>query len=151
MPAEYHNITRDEMEALLVKQWGFHRMNMREIDPSDNTVELVYGKVATIHGHKVSCRIYTAINPDGNSRAIGEDAIRIKLYVMQNGTARQVNKTRRCLRVKNWAENIRKALADEKTKVQKCPGCGALMAWRKKQKFFGCVTFHDTGCKGRPQ
>jgi len=139
----YHNITKVEFENTVVKQWGFHPMSI------DGTTELVYGKTTTIHGHTVSCRIYSGINPDGNSREVGKDAIRIQLFVKQNGHPQKLNKTRRCLRVKGWKNNLTNALREEKAKVTQCK-CGALLAHRKKGDFYGCVTYHDTGCKGTP-
>lgn len=149
MPAEYHDITKEEMEDLLVKGWGFRRMDL------PGTVELVYGKVAVLQGQKISCRVYTGINPSGHSRAKGEDAIRIQLYCMfddgDGPKPKPCGTPRKCLRVKTWAANIKKALAGVREDFKVCPACGSPMAERKgaNGKFLGCVSYHKTGCKGR--
>ena len=77
--AEYVNVTRDMLEAHLLPQ-GFQLISL------PGCVELVYSKRADwnngvkIAGRpEISIRVFTGINPDGNSRGVGEDAMRVQV------------------------------------------------------------------------
>jgi len=97
MVRRFYNISATEMNALLTK-WGFQRMKL------PGTTELVYGKGFKVsNGRNLTCRIYTAINPSGESRARGSDAIRVCIMG---------KKSRKVLRVENWKENLANAVRD---------------------------------------
>lgn len=146
MGSRFYNITRDEMHQHLVGL-GFQEMKL------PNCVELVYGKIVHLQGHRCSLRIYTAINPNGQSREIGSDAIRLRLYFLVNGEAKPVGRPFRCLRVKNWRENITNATQNITADFKVCGKCGSPMALREGQngEFWGCIMYHSTGCKGKPK
>ena len=143
MSGRFHNITKEEMDQF-IKEIGFQAMSLPK------TSELVYGKIFNYGGQTFSLRIYSAINPSGNSREIGTDAIRVQLYWMYNGEPTLVGKPQTCLRVKNWKANIKNAIdrVFDKEHFAFCPKCRKPMSFRKKQKFFGCVSFFNEGCKG---
>lgn len=146
MAKRFVNITKDQMEAFLLEQ-GFQQMKL------PNVSELVYGKVFSRDGHNLSMRIYTALNPTGESRKCGSDAIRIQLMFKYNGEVKPVGRSQKCLRTKNWRTNILKAIenwSDENWKT--CPKCGHPMVDRKGRNgnFWACVTFFETKCNGKP-
>jgi hypothetical protein len=70
----YVNVTETEMNSFLSVR-GFQRI----IIPG--TTELTYAKGVTLNNIKYSLRIYSGINPDGNSRGKGQDAIRVCLFI----------------------------------------------------------------------
>lgn len=146
MGSRFYNISRDEMHQHLTSL-GFQAMKL------PNCVELVYGKIVHLEGHRLSLRIYTAINPNGESREIGSDAIRLRLYFLVNDEAKPVGRPFRCLRVKNWRENIANAVDGITADFKVCGTCGNPMALREGQngEFWGCVMYHSTGCKGKPK
>lgn len=142
----FYNISREEMDKFLTNQ-GFKPMNL------PNTRELVYGKIINHDGHKLSLRIYTAIEPTGESRKIGSDAIRVQLYWMYNDKPSMVGRTQKCLRVPTWAKNLQAAIDRHSNPehFKTCPGCGSPMVIResKGEEFWGCSTYHQTKCSGR--
>ena len=148
MAERFVNITKDQMEAFLSEQ-GFQQMKLPNVN------ELVYGRVYTEDGHKVSLRILTAINPTGESRKKGSDAIRVQLWYRYNGKAVMVGRQQKCLRTKGWRLNILKAIesATDVGHWKICPKCGSPMVDRKGKngKFWACVTYFDTKCNGKPE
>ena len=147
MPAQFYNISRQEMEGFLFPQ-GFRLISL------ENTYELVYGKIVRIGNSRFSLRIYTGIDADsGQSRARGSDAIRIQLYYRMPDDEQPfgVGKNQICLRVKSWRKNIQKTIDKLVTlPPKKCPKCGHPMVVRKssrtKNEFWGCCTYPKTGC-----
>src|SRR6188508_2362822 len=97
MAAEYTNITIEEMSDFLEPQ-GFHR-----VGTLFGTQEHVLSKRVDANGHALSLRVYTGINPDGNSRAVGSDAIRCAIFWRKpDGSIAKVASSKRVHRVKNW-------------------------------------------------
>jgi hypothetical protein len=148
MASRFHNITSDEMDKYL-RDKGFSPLTL------EGTVELVYGKVVRIREHRLSLRVYTAINPSGESREKGSDAIRIQLYYMYADEAWGVGKPHKCLRVKNWKSNMTKAIkaCEDPEGLPDCPACKHPMVQRENRgtggHFWGCVTYHKTKCNGK--
>jgi hypothetical protein len=144
----FYNIKREEMHAFLTGQ-GFQAMNI------PGTVELVYGKIVNHDGHKLSLRVYTAINPSGESRKKGSDAIRIQLYWMFDGKPVPVGKAQKCLRVTTWRKNMTAAIAAHAApeNFKTCPACGSPLVQRENGKtgeeFWGCSTWIKTKCNGK--
>jgi hypothetical protein len=137
------NITRQEMQSFLLEQ-GFQQMFLPNVN------ELVFGKIVHKNGHKLSVRVYTAINQTGESRECGSDAIRIQIMFKYNNEVKPVGRSQKCLRTKNWRTNILKAIENQNNwKV--CPKCGNPMVDRKGKNgnFWGCVTYFDTQCNGK--
>lgn len=142
---EFYNISQDEMEAVLLPM-GYQRMTL------PNTYELVYGKVIKIGKHRLSLRIYSGINPTGQSKAVGKDAIRVRLFAMYKDEPVRVGTKRiNCKRLKTWANNLLSAIDRLIASFEECPACGAPMREIKyKDRYFnGCITYSDTGCNGR--
>lgn len=144
----FYNITRQEMHAFMTQQ-GFQAMNI------PGTIELVYGKIVRHDGHKLSLRVYTAINPSGESRKKGSDAIRIQLFWMYDGKPVPVGKAQKCLRVPTWKKNMTAAIAAHASpeNFKTCPACGSPLVQRENGKtgegFWGCSTWIKTKCNGK--
>jgi hypothetical protein len=68
MSARFYAVSKAEIHEFLTSL-GFQPLNLKGV------IELVYGKVIHIGDHRLSLRVYTAVNPGGASRAIGTDAI----------------------------------------------------------------------------
>lgn len=154
MAERYYNISADEMSTFL-KGRGFQPMKL------PNTVELVFGKIVKFGKYTLSLRVYTGINPSGESRAKGTDAIRVDLYCKYqppNGKEypRSCGIPQKCLRVKTWEKNLGAAIdrAEDVENFRFCSECGNPMIQRQRNsdghKFWGCIGWKDTGCKGRP-
>lgn len=143
MPAEYANITADEMTEFLIPQ-GFSLIEL------PNTRELVFGKRVDLEDLTLSLRIYTGIEPTGASREVGSDAIRANIFWRRpDGEVRKVASSKRVHRVKGWKDNLAKRLAELKIE-KRCSVCGAPMVKRKvfknqKDEFYGCASYPD--CK----
>ena len=136
--ATYYNITASEISAFLSVR-EFH-----SIYP-DNTTELVFAK--PIH-HGLTLRIYTGINLNGQSRAVGKDAIRVCIF---EGT-RIIGASKRVHRVKGWRKNLDDRISSWKELLgPTCPRCGSQMIERhsrknKKYVFWGCTNYPQ--CNG---
>jgi len=146
----FYNINRNEMHSFLLSQ-GFQAMSI------PGTIELVYGKIVTHEGHKLSLRVYTAINPTGESRKKGSDAIRIQLFWMYDGKPVPVGKAQKCLRVPTWKKNMTAAIAAHAApeNFKTCPACGSPLVQRENgqtgEEFWGCSTWIKTKCNGKPK
>ena len=153
MAARFYAITKDEIHEFLTGL-GFQPLALRGV------VELVYGKIVQVGNHRLSLRVYTAVNPGGESRGKGTDAIRVQLFakMREDGTERivPVGRSQKCLRVTTWRENLIKAIQRHASPehFRLCPVCGSPMVRRNNRttggKVWGCI-FWITGCKGKPQ
>ncbi len=152
MAAQFYAISRDEIHEFLTGL-GFQPLALKGV------VELVYAKIVRVGEHRLSLRVYTAINPDGESRPIGTDAIRVQLFhKIQVGHQEQivpVGRPHKCLRVVSWKQNLRKAIdrhADP-ANFRLCPACHHPMVLRENratgEAFWACCTYRFTGCKGK--
>lgn len=154
MADRYYNISADEMTVFLTGR-GFQLMQL------PNTVELVFGKIVRFGDHTLSLRIFTGINPSGESRAKGTDAIRVSLYCkLPTNIANYpvpCGKPQKCLRVTTWETNVAAAIdrCEDPDNFRVCSKCGNPMMERQrgsdKQKFWGCSAWKFTKCNGRPQ
>ncbi len=148
MAARYYNISAAEMQTFMQAR-GFRLMTV------PGTIELVYGKIVKIGEHRLSLRVNTGINPSGQSRAVGTDAIRVQLFYMYDGEPCPVGKSQKCLRVSSWQANLGSAIGNhaDPTNFTVCPACGHPSVIRKtrdkKRKFWGCVTYFKTHCNGK--
>ncbi len=144
--ATYTNITQTEMEEFLLPK-GFVQMSLAGV------AELVYGMVVRKSKMVFTIRIYTGINPNGQSRKKGEDAIRvIVVWRSQKGRVYKVATSKRVHRVVRWRYNLQTRLdAWDDVVVLKCALCGSPMVKRKglSGEFWGCCTYKDTQCKGK--
>jgi hypothetical protein len=154
MAARFYAISRDEIHEFLTSL-GFQPLFLKGV------VERVYAKIVRVGDHRLSLRVFTAINPNGESRGKGTDAIRVQLFhKFQNGDKEQivpVGRPQKCLRVTSWRENLAKAIQrhDDPDLFRLCPACGRPMVLRHNHstggEFWGCTMFRLTGCKGKPQ
>ena len=145
--ATYVNIPAEEMAAYL-SPMGFQAMEC------DGTVELVYGVRVDRDDMPLSLRIYTGINPNGQSREVGKDAIRVQVMWRDGGgEVHRVGGSKRVHRVAGWRKNLLARLeAWEEAIRGRCPRCGAPKVARKNKKgeeFTSCVMWPKTKCPGR--
>jgi len=139
--AEYYNISLQEMEDFLKPQ---------DFLPLDlpNTIETVFAKRVG----DFSLRIYTGINPNGNSREKGKDAIRATLWWRENDDYQPkiVGNEKRVHRVKGWKKNLQNRIDNWEEMVgPSCNLCGAPTKQRKGKygEFYGCIRY--PACKGK--
>ena len=92
MAAHYYPVTKDEIDQFLTGL-GFVPLKLKGV------VELVYAKIVEVGGHRLSLRCYTAVNPDGESREKGTDAIRLQLFMRFEDGIIPVGRPLKCLRV----------------------------------------------------
>lgn len=148
MAARYYPITRDEIHEFL-KDLGFQPLTLNGV------VELVFARIVRIKGHRLSLRCYTAIDPSGESRERGTDAIRLQLFMKIEDGIVPVGRPQKCLRVESWRDNLRKAIdrATDPANFRICPACGSPQVVRQNKstgdEFWGCSLFRLTGCKGK--
>lgn len=134
--ATYTNITQQEVEDFLLPQ-GFQQIEL------EGTYELVYGKRVDTDGLVLSLRVYTGINPNGQSREVGTDAMRCNIFWRNaEGDLRKVATSKRVHRVAGWKKNLQDRLDGLKI-GQKCSECGSPMVLRKSKngEFYGCASF----------
>jgi topoisomerase-like DNA binding C4 zinc finger protein len=147
MPAHYHNITLDNMNDFLAPQ-GFKIVNGngKRLRDLSSTVEIVFAKRVDSDGLMLSLRIFTGINPSGESRGVGEDAIRVQLAQKADdgtefGKVYTIGGSRRVHRVDGWKKNLQARLDRWMEQIgPKCPKCSSLMTERsgKNGKFWAC-------------
>lgn len=135
--AAYVAVTAEDMDAFLGPQ-GFERV------PVPRTRELVYARRADAGGHALSLRVYTGIEPNGCSRDIGADAIRVVLaWRKADGTIAVVATAKRVHRVEGWRANLQQRL--DSIAVGPTCECGSPMVLRTrkgtKDHFHGCASF----------
>ena len=112
----------------------------------ENTTELVWGKRVDQENFPLTLRVYTGINPSGASRGVGQDAIRICLFMKtQDGKIVWLGGSKRVHRVVNWKINLQKRLNNwlEFFPKSKCPKCSLPVVLRdgKFGKFLSCVGY----------
>jgi hypothetical protein len=138
MSTNYVNIKKEDMESLIIPQ-GFKPVSL------DNTVELVYGKRVDQEDLQLCLRLYSGINPDGNSRGLGEDAIRLYLFMKKDDKVVKIGGSPRVNRVVNWRVNLQKRIDSwlDYFPKKKCSRCNMPMIERKGQHgvFFGCCMY----------
>jgi hypothetical protein len=144
MPARFYNISKKEMHAFLSHK-GFVPVQV------EGTVELVYEKTVRHQDNDVIIHVLTGINPSGESRGCGQDAIRIKLHVKYDGKLCLVGRVQKVKRIESWRKNLGKALSNWWTNWRNCVACGNALVLINGQfgPFWGCVTHKKTGCDGR--
>ncbi len=148
MAAHYYPVTKNEMDEFLTGL-GFMPLKLKGV------VELVYAKIIKVGGQHLSLRIYTAVNPYGESREKGTDAIRLQLFHRFQEQIIPVGRPQKCLRVESWRVNLRKAIERvvEPSNFRLCPACGNPQVLRQNKstgdEFWGCSLFRQTGCKGK--
>ncbi len=135
-------ITRQEFEDFILPL-GFVNIKI------ENTKELVYAKIVESNGQKLSLRVYSSLNPDGYSREVGADAIRVALfYRRKDNEIRMVGGDRRVHRVEGWRKNLGDRLGKWTDQIgPECPKCKAPTCLRKPKApakwkaFLGCSEY----------
>lgn len=154
MPRTYVNVTIKQMTDFLTAR-GFKRVYPLR------TSEAVFAKRVG-HEQQLSLRVYTGINPDGNSRDIGKDAIRVQLswrYDVNSDSKilKPMGRVPHVKRIQSWRDNLAKRLDNwqDMWQVETCPKCGSALAPRQRKAskgvekasyFLGCVSYPK--CKG---
>lgn len=134
MPPVYTNITKQEMDAVLLKQ-GFEVVNIPHV------YEYVYVK----HIANMQLRVFSSISLyDNHGRDVGKDAIRVVVLDTSNSKVKYGEK--RINRTQNWKINLQERLNNWKDIVPEwCDWCGAPMLRRKRHvddhPFWGCSRF----------
>jgi hypothetical protein len=138
MPAQYVNVTHDDIAAFLSPQ-GFKKIVV------PGAVEIVYGKRVDVEGKMMTLRVYTGINPDGDSRGCGEDAIRCTVFWRkEDGSVKMIGGSKRVHRVKGWKKNLQNRLNNFAEQLgPSCPQCASPMVLRdgKRGEFWGCADY----------
>ena len=143
--AIYTNITQEEM-AQFLEQQGFQVIQLQGYR------EMVWAKRVDQGNLELSLRVFSGINPDGNSRGVGEDAIRVELHLrtIVNGQPqiRRVRAAKRVHRVQGWQKNLQSRIDKwASDHLHLCPKCGMPTTIRKgsKGEFIGCMGYPN--CK----
>lgn len=154
--AKYYNISVDEMDEFLLHQ-GFARIPPAMLV---GTRELVYGKRVDNSGIPLTVRIYTGIDPTGQSRDVGEDAMRVALFTKvpdpQNPSkmvAKQLFGSKRVNRVAGWAKNLQSRINEvmgKATQQKLCDKCGLPMILREGKSKSTGNPYSFYGCSGYP-
>lgn len=149
--AQFTNVTKEEMGAFLGSK-GFSLLTLPGV------VELVWAKLVRLNNVAVSMRVYSGIDPSGDSRGVGEDAIRLELYWRDaNGTILRIGGSKRVHRVAGWRTNLQNRIDLWQDMLgPTCPACGAPMVLRKVKKegpnkgreFYSCAAWKTTQCNG---
>ena len=132
--AVYTNITASEMAAFLEAQ-GFKPLALPVVR------ELTWGKRVDKGNLCLSLRVFTGINPTGQSRDKGKDAIHVVLMLRrQDGSIVKAGGDRRVHRVEGWRNNWQARIDKWDEDLTLCPTCGLPMVLRNgsKGKFLGC-------------
>jgi hypothetical protein len=143
MSGKYVSISKDEMDQFLIPQ-GFSSIQI------ENTFELVYAKRVFQDDLKLSLRIYTGINSSGISRDVGEDAIRVYLFMKkQDNSIVKICGCKRVNRIETWKNNLQQRINswNDSFPKHKCDLCKMPMILRKGSNgdFLGCSNFPN--CK----
>ena len=140
MAAHYKNVTQKEIEEYLLPQ-GFKLIAIV------GTSELVYGKRVDRDEQMLTLRVFTGIDFSGQSRAVGEDAMRCAVFWRnKNGTIKMVGGSKRVHRVEGWKKNLQSRLDNWLELLgPSCTICGSPMVERngKNGKFYGCSNYPD--------
>lgn len=114
------------------------------------TREIVLGKRVDIDGIPLSLRIYTSLEPSGEGRECGEDAIRVEVYAKDSeGQIKRIGGSKRVNRVAGWQERLLQRVQAWKDQLgPACPCCGGPTVLRKGRygEFHGCYNYPH--CKG---
>jgi hypothetical protein len=154
--AKYYNITVQEMDSFLLSQ-GFSRIPPELLV---GTRELVYGKRVDSIGIPLTVRVYTGIDPSGQSRDVGEDAMRVALFTKVpdpqspgKTIIKQLFGSKRVHRVAGWAKNLQTRINEVITKASQqriCDRCGLPMILREGKSKSTGRPYSFYGCSGYP-
>lgn len=148
MAAKYTDISLQDMTEFL-EIHGFKKLAL------SGTGEVVFGRRVDQDNLQLTLRVFTGIEVhSGHSRGVGEDAIRVHLFLRIPPTKHgeqpriiPISGSRRVNRVGNWRKNLEERIAkwDDFPK-HKCEKCGLPMTSRKGKNgaFLGCVGY--PGC-----
>ena len=156
MAGQYYAVSQTELEDLLIPM-GFKQVSVR------GTRELVYGKRVDQDGLKLTLRVYTGIEPTGVSRDVGDDAMRVNLFlgtpigydterkkttweVMKLGGSKRVHRIApSASNPEGWRKNLRDRINGwiDYLPQDKCDKCGMPMIPRegKNGKFLSCAGY----------
>jgi hypothetical protein len=143
----YVRITRQEFDDLMSS------LDCECINPDSQRRELVYARMWNDGNYAV--KIYSSIVPvRGDARAVGEDAIRVVMFVKTPAGYEPKWKANRVYRTKNWRNAIHTRIEEAMKRGCagrnfRCKNCGEPMILRegKGGLFYGCSMFGSTDCR----
>lgn len=141
--ANYQQISQGDMEDFLLPK-GFRPINL------PGTRELVYGKRVDCNGLALTLRVYSSISA-GAGRGVGEDAIRVVLFLKLDDKIVKLGGSKRVHRVQGWRENLQSRLSDwQQFLPARTCACGKPMVLRhvkkgprKGEAFYGCTGYPE--------
>lgn len=147
MGDRYVPITRDQMDAMMVKEMGFTPISL------PNVAEVVYQRdVVTTSGatFDYAIRVFSSVDArTGVTRESGKDAIRVVLIDKKKDRPWKAKSDKRIHRTKNALPTLKERCREQFrfviTDRPKCPKCGGLMVERSSRtgnrKFLSCARF----------
>jgi hypothetical protein len=152
VPLDYQAV-----KSLLETEMGFTQRQ------PERTRELCWERRVVTNGEPTpyAIRVYSTLEPTGECREIGSDAIRVCLVDQEDPSRERILEVeKKVLRTKSAMINLR-ARARElygyvNTSAHRCPVCGRLMVVRTTKRtvakpevrsFFGCMGFSHEACK----
>lgn len=149
IPLDYN-----EVKALLETEMGFEQISI------SGTRELVWQRRVTIKDQPThyAVRVYSTLEPTGQCRAVGSDAIRVCLVDLEGSDRAWVlDVEKKVLRTKsalvNLKDRARELYGYVLSKNHRCPNCNRLMVVKNYKRkpaqgktissyFFGCLGYH---------
>lgn len=154
MSGTYTEITKREMDELLIEEMGFRPAAVAATD--DGTREEVYDfAFDTKSGERLAIVVYSSVDSRSHiSRDCGNDAIRVVLMWRDDRAKtydwKAIGSTKRVNRIDTWRKNLRKRISNWRSMLEgKCKDCGAPLTVRKSEygKFLGCVRYNSSDCR----
>lgn len=145
----YVPISIDEMMT-------FMKSNLFVVEERDNTQgrhELIF--TFSWNDDNYLCKVYSSVVPQqGESRPVGDDAIRVVLLVNNNGRFVPVWKAPRVYRTKNWRIKLQQRIDESLLRGKEgedyeCPLCNSPVVMRdgRNGKFWACSSWSKTRCE----
>jgi hypothetical protein len=170
----FYAVSRDEMNEFLFAQ-QFKLLNDPTAPiPIEfaTTKELVYGRRISPKDRRMTLRVFSSIWLSGEARDKGSDAIRVCITWLDRQpydewralpedergdvpvmpVIRGVGSTAHVKRIDTWRKNLRERILNFDSLLGPVCKCGRPTVERENKTtgkmFWGCVGYHDYGCKG---
>lgn len=134
----YTNVTVDEFESFLGSFTEFSRVQDTDAKEAVYSIPLPHPDLEV--------RIFSTLNPDGNARGCGDDAIRSVIWHTTEGCP--VGGREKTLRIQTWRQNLKPKVEDLMTNWRQrfhgnCPECSGVLQLRDGEygEFLGCSNY----------